>query len=38
MITLPKLDFAELEKKLTSFLVSEIGKTGLKKAVLGLSG
>ncbi len=38
MITLPKLDFAELEKKLTSFLVSEIGKTGLKKAVVGLSG
>ena len=38
MITLPKLDFAELEKKLTSFLVTEIEKTGLKKAVLGLSG
>ena len=38
MITLPKLDFAEIEKKLTSFLVSEIGKTGLKKAVVGLSG
>ncbi len=38
MITLPKLNFAELEKKLTSFLVSEIGKTGLKKAVVGLSG
>jgi len=38
MITLPKLDFEELEKKLTSFLVSEIGKTGLKKAVVGLSG
>ena len=38
MITLPKLDFTEIEKKLTSFLVSEIRKTGLKKAVLGLSG
>ena len=38
MITLPKLDFAELEKKLTAFLVSEIEKTGQKKAVLGLSG
>ena len=38
MITLPKLDFTELEKKLTSFLVTEIEKTGLKKAVLGLSG
>ena len=38
MITLPKLDFAEIEKKLTSFLVTEIEKTGLKKAVLGLSG
>ncbi|MBR4490558.1 NAD+ synthase [bacterium] len=38
MITLPKLDFAEIEKKLTSFLVTEIEKTGQKKAVLGLSG
>jgi NAD+ synthase len=38
MITLPKLDFMEIEKKLTSFLVTEIEKTGLKKAVLGLSG
>jgi NAD+ synthetase len=38
MITLPKLDFTEIEKKLTSFLVTEIEKTGLKKAVLGLSG
>ena len=38
MITLPKLDFAAIEKKLTSFLVTEIEKTGQKKAVLGLSG
>ncbi len=38
MITLPKLDFKEIEKKLTSFLVTEIEKTGQKKAVLGLSG
>ena len=38
MIALPKLDFEQLLQKLTSFLVLEIGKTGLKKAVLGLSG
>ena len=38
MITLPKLDFKDIEQKLTSFLVTEIEKTGLKKAVLGLSG
>ena len=38
MIAIPKLDFEQLLQKLTSFLVSEIGKTGLKKAVLGLSG
>lgn len=38
MITLPKLDFAELTQKLMLFINSEMEKTGQKKAVLGLSG
>jgi len=38
MIALPKLDFEEVLQKLTGFLVTEIEKTRMKKAVLGLSG
>ena len=38
MIKLPTFDYTEHTERLTSFLQSEISKTGLKKAVLGLSG
>lgn len=38
MITLPTKDFRKLTDNLVNFIKDEMGKTGLNKAVLGLSG
>ena len=38
MITLPKKDFTKLTDNLVSFITTEMKKTGISRAVLGLSG